>query len=150
MRRFLLDTNAVVFNVRGNPIWKTVESDLNFEANDVFLITSTVVKGELRAFSVQHAWGEAKIRMMEKMLESLFMVDIVSNNEELINAYSAIDAFSQGKHPTIKSAFSARNMGKNDLWIAATAHTTNAVLITSDHDFDHLDGVFLSVKKIAG
>ena len=36
-------------------------------------------------------------------------------------------------------------MGKNDLWIAATAASINATLVTSDKDFGHLDGVFLNV-----
>jgi predicted nucleic acid-binding protein len=39
----------------------------------------------------------------------------------------------------------ARNMGKNDLWIAATASVQSATLITTDKDFDHLNGVFLPV-----
>jgi predicted nucleic acid-binding protein len=34
-------------------------------------------------------------------------------------------------------------MGKNDLWIAATASVTNSALITTDKDFEHLDGVYL-------
>ena len=42
----------------------------------------------------------------------------------------------------------ARNMGKNDLWIAATTAATNTVLLTADKDFDHLDKVFFSVIKI--
>jgi tRNA(fMet)-specific endonuclease VapC len=29
-------------------------------------------------------------------------------------------------------------MGKNDLWIAASAAVTSAVLMTTDKDFDHL------------
>ncbi len=35
-------------------------------------------------------------------------------------------------------------MGKNDLWIAATANATGALLLTTDKDFDHLDGAFLN------
>jgi len=37
-------------------------------------------------------------------------------------------------------------MGKNDLWIAATAYTLNATLVTTDTDFDHLDGEFIEVN----
>lgn len=29
-------------------------------------------------------------------------------------------------------------MGKNDLWISATAATFNLTLVTMDRDFDHL------------
>lgn len=32
----------------------------------------------------------------------------------------------------------ARNMGKNDLWIAASAKAAGATLLTTDGDFDHL------------
>ncbi|MDN5203316.1 hypothetical protein QQ008_18155 [Fulvivirgaceae bacterium BMA10] len=42
---------------------------------------------------------------------------------------------------------SAKNMGKNDLWIAATAFVAKAELITMDGDFDHLNGEFLTVHK---
>ena len=35
-------------------------------------------------------------------------------------------------------------MGKNDLWIAATAHASGAVLVTTDKDFDHLHGIWLN------
>jgi hypothetical protein len=38
-------------------------------------------------------------------------------------------------------------MGKNDLWIAATAHALNAILLTTDNDFDHLNNIFFEVRK---
>jgi predicted nucleic acid-binding protein len=38
-------------------------------------------------------------------------------------------------------------MGKNDLWIAATAKVANATLITVDSDFSHLAKSFIQVKK---
>lgn len=34
-------------------------------------------------------------------------------------------------------------MGDNDLWIAATAKVTGALLLTTDKDFDHLYPVHL-------
>ena len=39
-------------------------------------------------------------------------------------------------------------MGKNDLWIAATAQVSGATLLTTDMDFDHLDGVLLEREWI--
>jgi len=38
-------------------------------------------------------------------------------------------------------------MGKNDLWIAATAYALEAVLLTTNGDFDHLHNLFFEVKK---
>ena len=39
-------------------------------------------------------------------------------------------------------------MGKNDLWIAATAHASGAVLVTTDQDFEHLHGVWLDRELV--
>ncbi len=63
--------------------------------------------------------------------------------------YADIDTFSQGKHETRTLTTSARNMGKNDLWIAATTAVLRANLLTTDKDFDHLDGVYFQVTKVA-
>jgi predicted nucleic acid-binding protein len=42
----------------------------------------------------------------------------------------------------------ARNMGKNDLWIAATAHVLGASLLTTDKDFAHLHSVFVDLVEV--
>ena len=39
-------------------------------------------------------------------------------------------------------------MGKNDLWLAATASVLNLTLITSDQDFNHLAPTFLSLEAL--
>ena len=39
-------------------------------------------------------------------------------------------------------------MGKNDIWIAATASVLKSTLITTDKDFDHLNNRFLEVVYI--
>jgi len=39
-------------------------------------------------------------------------------------------------------------MGKNDIWIAATAYILEAELITTDRDFLHLDQVFFKVNFV--
>jgi tRNA(fMet)-specific endonuclease VapC len=41
----------------------------------------------------------------------------------------------------------ARPIGQNDIWIAATATSLDAWLMTTDNDFDHLSPKFL--KKIS-
>jgi len=41
----------------------------------------------------------------------------------------------------------ARNMGKNDRWIAATASVLDMDLLTSDKDFEHLDGAYIRLAK---
>jgi len=60
-----------------------------------------------------------------------------------------MDAYSKHKDPVRKypAGYSSKTVGKNDLWIAATAHITNSKLVTTDGDFDYLDGVFVDLIK---
>jgi tRNA(fMet)-specific endonuclease VapC len=52
------------------------------------------------------------------MLRTLPTVNI--HQSKILDRYAEIDAFSQGKLVTKTLSMSSRNMGKNDLWIAAT------------------------------
>ena len=82
---------------------------------------------------------------MENFLTKVQVLPIA--RREILDAYAQIDAYSQSKHPTLNlpKGITARNMGKNDIWIAATAHAIGAALVTTDKDFHHLNGVFLNV-----
>ncbi len=42
----------------------------------------------------------------------------------------------------------AVSMSQNDLWVAATAHASGALLVTTDRDFDHLRGIWLEVTFV--
>lgn len=79
-------------------------------------------------------------------MENTTRLDI--SYDKILEKYEEIDAFSQGRHKTRKSNFSAINMGKNDLWIAATASAFDITLVTTDRDFNHLEGEFLKLKFI--
>jgi predicted nucleic acid-binding protein len=90
-------------------------------------------------------WGAKKQQDLNDLLRRVPHIDI--NHDAILQRYAEIDAFSQGKlaSKNFPVGMSARNMGKNDLWIAATASVLNAALLTTDDDFDHLNGVFLTV-----
>ncbi len=92
--------------------------------------------------------GFSKKNILKEIIREVSPIPI--DDEDIVEAYAAIDAFSAGKHPTLRLPIgtTARTMGKNDLWIAATAFVFEAALITTDNDFDHLHGVFLNVIKI--
>ena len=85
---------------------------------------------------------------MQSLLEDFLQLPVAKN--VLVERYAQIDAYSQGKllNKPLPSGMSARNMGKNDIWIAATASLVNATLITADKDFDHLSDTFLKVVRI--
>ncbi len=80
------------------------------------------------------------------LLSKLIIADI--NVEDIITRYAEIDAYSQGKLSGRSLNDSARNMGKNDLWIAATASVLKAILLTTDGDFNHLNNEFLIVNHL--
>jgi len=86
---------------------------------------------------------ERRVERLEDFLSSLTVVPI-SYHPDIYRAYADIDAYSQSNHPTLSlpQGMTARNMGKNDLWIAATAHVLRATLVTTDKDFDHLQHFF--------
>ncbi len=144
---FLLDTNILIAYFR-EPNLTQVFVDNNFQPLDFpnEAIISIVSVGEVKAIAIKNDWGKRKIERIEKVLNQVIIADI--NTEETVNRYAEIDAFSQGRLDSKKSNFSARNMGKNDIWIAATASVLDATLLTTDNDFDHLDKEFLTVAKI--
>jgi|AntRauTorckE5430_2_1112549.scaffolds.fasta_scaffold01193_2 predicted nucleic acid-binding protein len=142
--RYVLDTNIFISLVRNND-FSSHFNRIYRKRNDVSF-TSVVVEGELKAFAMQREWGNKRLQEVQFLLQETVIAPI--KTEEIIKAYAEIDAYSQGKHPTLNLPTSARNMGKNDVWIAATASALELTLITTDKDFDHLNGVFLNVVWI--
>ncbi|CAG4991557.1 hypothetical protein DYBT9275_00778 [Dyadobacter sp. CECT 9275] len=102
-----------------------------------------MVVAELRSLALQNKWGIIKRQELDIYLNEFVRIDKMTN--EIVNRYAEIDAYSQGKLDTKPFADSARNMGKNDLWIAAITSVLNATLITTDKDFQHLHKHFLQV-----
>ena len=142
-----MDTNICLAFVRGQEIFKKIENELNLVSEDSISIISIVTKAELLSLGKRNGWGNKKLNSLNKLLEKLFIIDINNSDEKLIEAYYTIDAFSQGKLEEKPLNDSAKNMGKNDLWIAATTYVTNAELITLDGDFDHLNDIWFKVHK---
>ena len=143
---FLFDSNIVLHYVRKSAVMLQIEQDFDpfGPGNESWLCV--VSKGELRSIAVQNQWGKPRRQRLEELMSDFYPADIFS--EETIDSYAEIDAFSQNKLPVKPLGMTARNMGKNDLWIAAAAHILDAKLLTTDKDFDHLDGVYLDLLKI--
>lgn len=90
--------------------------------------------------------GEARVKKLQELRGHFGILDI--NVEAVLVKYAEIDAFSQGKLKSQPLNNSSRNMGKNDLWIAATASIFDLTLLTLDKDFEHLDSIFLELKML--
>ncbi|MFK7932148.1 MAG: PIN domain-containing protein [Saprospiraceae bacterium] len=110
------------------------------------LAISIVSIAEINSIIHQFRIGDKRRAGIDKILENTTRLDI--SYDKILEKYEEIDAFSQGRHKTRKSNFSAINMGKNDLWIAATASAFDITLVTTDRDFNHLEGEFLKLKFI--
>jgi tRNA(fMet)-specific endonuclease VapC len=141
--KYVLDTNIVLFYIRKSQLARWIDEHYAPLSEESDAILCVVSNGELASIALQNDWSDAKKKTIRQFTDKLITVDL--NDELLTKRYAEIDAYSQGKLKGMKSQFSARNMGKNDLWIAATASVLNAPLMTTDKDFDHLHNVFLTV-----
>ncbi len=134
----IYDTNIWLYLLRVRTTLAHIQRQTPYEfGSDGLVIVPFAVKAELESMSLQFNWGATKRQQLQDYLQ---YKTIVQSNSEIIRFYAQIDAFSQGRLPTQPTGLSARNMGKNDLWIAATAVAAKALLITTDSDFDHLNG----------
>lgn len=139
-RVYLLDTNVVLALVRGRELGARINRQFGLTASKRRPLVSVVTHGEVRVLASRNGWGDAKLDALRGALEGLVTVDI--HVAEVLDAYVAIDLYSQ-RHPD-----GARNMGKNDLWIAACAKAAGATLLTTDRDFSHLAPDVVGVEFI--
>jgi tRNA(fMet)-specific endonuclease VapC len=143
---FLLDSNILLHYIRQNAVTSLIEAQFQPFQGSSLPLTSVVCIGEIRSIAIQNGWGAKKLLAMESFFAQLLKADI--NTDRIIRRYAEIDAFSQNKLPKRPLNLTARNMGKNDLWIAATASVLDLKLLTTDTDFDHLNGVFLDLQRV--
>lgn len=143
---YLLDTNIIVIYSRDNKLSEKIEEKYEIFSGDNRLFISVVTLGEIDAFIKKFKLGERRKRNFNKILEGV--VSIGLNHRKLISKYGDIDAYSQGKISHEGEKFSSKNMGKNDIWIAATASTFNLKLFTTDKDFNHLSGKYVDLEFI--
>lgn len=135
--QYVLDTNILVHFVRGSELWGDIRNRFNLFAIEPKPIVSVVSHGELRSLALQFEWGAAKLNQVEFCLE--YFVRMTIDSDKAIKTYAELDHFSMQ---------SGRKMGKNDLWIAASAVIERATLITMDSDFDHLVPLYFDRIRI--
>ena len=143
---FVLDTDILIAYIRSNAVKAEVENRFDPFAAAQTPIISSVTEGELESLALQLDWGLTKRKALVTILEQTVVIH--PGVRSIIDRYAEIDAFSQGRHPDKRTNFSSRNMGKNDLWIAATASILEVPLLTTDADFRHLDKEFLQLHYI--
>lgn len=141
----LFDTNIILAIVRAKSQLLILE---HLNPKEAAIYVSFINIAETQSIAFQNNWGDIKMEILEDFFSTVRAIDV---SRALLHNYIAIDAYSQRTHPDYqKYPFSTpRNMGKNDLWIAATASLLNLQLVTTDKDFNHLETSFLSLRKIS-
>jgi predicted nucleic acid-binding protein len=98
---------------------------------------SLVTDGELRSLSRRWEWERSRLDDLAFAKSQFDRIDI--SHETTIEAYGVID-------------FTCRKRGlklsKNDLWIAATACSNQAILVTFDKDFIPLASEFFELRFV--
>ncbi|MEN0003894.1 MAG: PIN domain-containing protein [Bacteroidota bacterium] len=143
---YLLDTNILLILLQKSDLSTSIKQQYELLAPQARPIISVVSIGEIESLAIQNKWGVRRRRKLKELLNQFIIADI--NVRSIIERYAVIDAFSQAKHPLYSSNFTSRNMGKNDLWIAATASVLDVKLLTADQDFLHLEDVFVDLELI--
>jgi tRNA(fMet)-specific endonuclease VapC len=129
---YLLDINILVQILRGNALGQYIDNQFGIRSSLAACVISVVTVGEMFSLARYFKWGAPRINSLEGLLNRVPWIDI--NDRAIFQAYGEIDHYSVSHGISI---------GKNDAWIAATAHVTNMTLLTTDKDFDHLNPLFL-------
>jgi tRNA(fMet)-specific endonuclease VapC len=139
--RVIYDTNILLQLLRNADSMERLQFKLGSQYLEDFI--SIVTVAEICSLTIQFNWGNPRINKMTEVLSDLSILDI--NSPEIVDRYVEIDCYSKRKHPNLVSDFSAIKMGKNDLWIAATASLHQCTLLTMDLDFNHLHDKFVDI-----
>ena len=139
----LLDSNILIYLARDSK-QQFLKDYIIPTQKDTYI--SIVSIAEVKGIASRQKWGVKKQFLLEEIIDKSIVIEVTNL---LVNTYIEIDNFSQRVNPnfTEYSFDTPRNMGKNDLWIASTASLLGLELYTTDSDFDHLDQVFLDVRK---
>jgi predicted nucleic acid-binding protein len=95
MKKYVLDTNAVIHFLRDEVLHKTLAVSLSLYQTPNLAIISVVTLGELKAMALKNNWGERKIEILQTILSEFVVADI--NSEQVLNNYALLDAFSQNR-----------------------------------------------------
>lgn len=126
---WFVDTNILIHVLRRSPLGEHLIDALQFRARPLVSMMSVVSQGELLSIAATNKWGKSKRDRLEELLNELVIIDIHASARPLLEKYAELDVVSHA---------AGQAMGKNDLWIAASASETGAILLTTDGDFDHL------------
>ena len=148
-RRFLLDTGVLLGFVRKAPWADAAHADHDLGSVEVMSWTSVICQGELLALAEKFGWGAKRRDFLEEALDNFAVLEITP---DVVQAYALIDAWTHGR-PVMAAGIPpppspAVSMKQNDIWIAASAHVSQATLLSTDKDFEHLHNIWLDYAYV--
>ena len=133
-----IDTNALVHWVRQDPTGICLLEQYSLGQRVERPIVPTIVEGEILGLARCWNWGAEKLHRLHEILTELVRIDV--GHPDIVQAYADLYVMDQRD---------AHNTGENDLWIAATAKATGAILLTCDGDFRWMMPAHLHVEIAA-
>jgi len=137
---YVLDTNILLALVRGKALGESIDKAYGLRSSLQRHTVSIASQVELYVLADRRQWGSTKREAVRRMLEQVVVVPI--DGQGLVEAYVQI-ANADYTWPA-----GSRNMGKNDIWIAATALFAGLPLLTTDKDFLFLNNNPIQVMWI--
>ena len=135
MATYILDTTTFSLMMKKDP--KVLNKMASLSPTDRIVIC-TIVRGEVRYGLERMPEGKRK-RLLEAKATNLF----ASTPCEPITEMAA-DLYARVKRETERKGMP---LDENDLWIAATALSLGAILVTTDEDFQRIDGLIVENWK---
>ena len=147
-KRLLLETGVLLGFVRKAPWADAAHAEHDLGSAEAISFTSVICQGELLALAEKFGWGAVRRKALDEALANFPTLGITP---PVLRAYASIDAWTHGKPVAATGSpppTPAVSMKQNDVWIAATAHVSQATLLSTDTDFEHLQGIWLDYSYV--
>lgn len=143
-RYYLLDTNVLLFWLRGGSVSTTIDGQFGLTQSSFRPLIAEVTLGEIEAFAMDAKWGDERKQKLAEIRKKLVVIDLT--DERVYRAYAEYSTLAKTQGLPIFH-------DKNDLWIAASAKVSGAIILTTDakgfkplRDGKYLDAIILDPK----
>ncbi len=134
MNKYLLDTSTCSLLMKDNP---KVKGRLNSLTESDYPFTCSIVKGEILFGIARLPAGKRRQNLQQKANELFAVIPCEPISESVSESYAQIKVAAQQQGTPLDEC---------DLWIAATALTLDAILVTSDSDYQRIAEVGLRLE----
>jgi len=133
----VLDTSVVVDIARNNRSGQAILEAYSLKLRADRPLISVITTGEMLGIAKSQAWTIDQTKILKELLSEFVILDLTA---EVVEAYSDLVALCRKQNHTMGQ--------QNDMWIAATAKATGAILLTGDSGFSWLNPHFIRVEYI--